>query len=160
MQDGTISCIEVEGAINQQYYVKSSSLEDSYRITPKIHILSPFDNLTIQRNRLKDFFQFDYQIECYVPEPKRKYGYFCLPVLYGDQFVGRLDAKANRKEQTLIVRSLHFEGNKYSKIDPHKYSQGLKEFVDFNECNRIILEKSNDLLFLDAIKSSLTGVME
>jgi len=43
-------------------------------------ILSPFDVLNVYRHRLRDFFNFDYQVECFVPKPKRKYGYFSLPV--------------------------------------------------------------------------------
>ena len=67
-------------------------------------ILSPFDNAVIQRDRLIDLFGFDYQIECYVPEPKRKYGYFCLPLLLGSEFVGRVDAKAHRATGTLEIK--------------------------------------------------------
>lgn len=158
VQEGSIKRVEVSGIPKMEYFAESSLLERQVRITPKIHILSPFDNLTIQRNRISALFDFDYQIECYVPQPKRKYGYFCLPLLYGDQFIGRLDAKADRKDKILIIKNLHFEEKKYSKINPVKYSQALKEFADFNECHQVVFEKSNDLLLLDAIKSSMTDV--
>jgi uncharacterized protein YcaQ len=153
-QEGIIQRVEVSGVPNQEYFIKTSFLEKSIRITPKIHVLSPFDNLTIQRNRLLNFFQFDYQIECYVPAPKRKFGYFCLPLLYGDQFIGRLDAKADRKENILIIRNLHLEGKKYGRINPLKYGQALKEFTDLNECDRVEFEKSNDVLFLDELQAT------
>lgn len=72
-------------------------------------ILSPFDNLIIQRRRLKDLFNFDYQLECYLPAAQRTYGYFTLPVLVGETLLLRLDAKAHRAEARLEIRALHFE---------------------------------------------------
>lgn len=75
----------------------------------QLHILSPFDNLVIQRERLKQLFNFDYQIECYVPAGKRQFGYFCLPLLLGQSFAGRLDAKLERKTQTLELQNLSIE---------------------------------------------------
>jgi uncharacterized protein YcaQ len=160
LEEGSVKRIDVLGVQNQEYFINSAFLEKSIRITPQIRILSPFDNLTIQRNRLVNFFEFDYQIECYVPEHKRKYGYFCLPLLYGDQFIGRLDAKADRKDKKLIIKNLHFEGKRHQKIDPMKYCQALQEFAGFNECNRIVLDKSNDLLLLDELKSLMAREVE
>lgn len=75
----------------------------------KVKILSPFDNLLIQRQRMRDLFDFDYQIECYVPKDKRKYGYFVLPILQGQAFVGRLDAKMDRKTGVLNILNLYLE---------------------------------------------------
>ena len=77
-----------------------------------VRILSPFDNLVINRQRTKALFDFDYQLECYLPAEKRKYGYFSLPVLWGDLLVGRLDAKADRKAKVLIVKHLVLEDEK------------------------------------------------
>ena len=77
---------------------------------PHLHILSPFDNLIIDRRWLKTFFDgFDYTIECYLPAAKRTYGYFVLPILWGDRFVARLDSKADRKPKTFIIKRLLFE---------------------------------------------------
>ena len=75
----------------------------------KIRILSPFDNLLIQRKRTLRLFDFDYQIECYVPAAKRKYGYFTLPIVWGQSFAGRLDAKIDRKTGILYLQNLHVE---------------------------------------------------
>ncbi|MEN3796237.1 winged helix-turn-helix domain-containing protein [Aeromonas caviae] len=72
-------------------------------------VLSPFDPLVWDRKRAKDLFGFDYRIECYTPAPKRQYGYFVLPLLHRGKLVGRMDAKAHRKEGVFEVKSLYLE---------------------------------------------------
>ncbi len=92
------------------YYIKRGVFENPLpRVNKRVLILSPFDNCVIQRDRLKAIFDYQYQIECYLPEPKRQYGYFCLPILYGDEFVGRMDCKAHRKTKHFEIKSLFFE---------------------------------------------------
>jgi uncharacterized protein YcaQ len=72
-------------------------------------LLSPFDPLVWDRERARVMFDFDYRLECYTPAPKRRYGYFTLPVLHRGTLAGRLDAKAHRKEGLFEVKSLHLE---------------------------------------------------
>ncbi len=72
-------------------------------------LLSPFDPLVWDRFRARELFGFDYMLESYTPAPKRRYGYFCLPILRRGALVGRLDAKAYRPEGRFEVRSLYFE---------------------------------------------------
>ena len=100
---------------DELYYSKTKSLKliknSTKSTTPKIQIINPFDNSVIQRKRLKSLFDFDYQIECYVPEAKRKYGYYVLPLLYNNKFIGRLDAKADRKTKIFTVKNTWFENN-------------------------------------------------
>lgn len=101
-------------------------------------ILSPFDNLVIQRERLRWIFGFDYQIECYVPEAKRRYGHFVLPVLWGDQFAARLEAKAVRAESTLAVTGLWFEpGFEKNRGFRKALGQAIERFATFNRCREI-----------------------
>jgi uncharacterized protein YcaQ len=71
--------------------------------------LSPFDRLIHDRRRLLDLFGFDYVLEIYVPPAKRRWGYYVLPVLDGDRFIGRFDAKADRESSTLRVPAVHME---------------------------------------------------
>jgi hypothetical protein len=118
-------------------------------------ILSPFDNLNVFRHRLRDFFDFDYQIECFVPEPKRKYGYFSLPVLIGDRFVARMDSKAGRKEKTLIIHNLHFEPVRLTKPEIARLTDAIQTFAAFNQCREIVFKKSNKKEYLKAIKAGL-----
>ncbi len=70
-------------------------------------LLSPFDRLIHDRKRTVELFEFDYQLEMYKPAAKRRWGYFALPVLYGDRLVGKLDATADRKAGVLVVNAIH-----------------------------------------------------
>jgi uncharacterized protein len=75
----------------------------------KTTFLSPFDPLVWDRKRALELFNFDYKIEVYTPAPRRKYGYFTLPILYNNALIGRIDPKAHRKEGIFEVRALHLE---------------------------------------------------
>jgi uncharacterized protein YcaQ len=70
-------------------------------------LLSPFDRLVHDRKRMVELFEFDYQLEMYKPVAKRRWGYFALPILYGDRLVGKLDATADRKAGVLRVDAIH-----------------------------------------------------
>jgi uncharacterized protein YcaQ len=70
-------------------------------------LLSPFDRLIHDRKRTVELFEFDYQLEMYKPAAKRRWGYFALPVLFGDRLVGKLDAIADRKAGVLRVNAIH-----------------------------------------------------
>lgn len=70
-------------------------------------LLSPFDRLVHDRKRTMELFGFDYQLEMYKPAASRRWGYFALPILYGDQLAGKLDALADRKAGLLRVHALH-----------------------------------------------------
>jgi uncharacterized protein YcaQ len=79
------------------------------RWEPRTTLLSPFDNLIIDRERTELLFGLSYRMEIYVPKDKRRYGYYVLPVLAGDRFVGRLDAAVDRRNERLSVHFLHAE---------------------------------------------------
>lgn len=72
-------------------------------------LLSPFDPVVWDRRRAREMFGFAYTLECYVPASRRRYGYFVLPILHRGQLVGRLDAKAHRREGVFDIRSIHLE---------------------------------------------------
>jgi uncharacterized protein YcaQ len=72
-------------------------------------LLSPFDPVVWDRARALELFGFDYKIEVYTPAAKRRYGYYSLPILHEGSLVGRLDAKAHRKQGTFEVKALHLE---------------------------------------------------
>lgn len=133
IEEGLITSVkDVDG---QHYYVNSASLDQTVLIEPRVKILSPFDNLVIHRDRLNSLFKFDYRIECYVTESKRIYGYFCLPILFGDQLVGRIDCKAHRTKKVFEILSLHLENNIADR--EHFFTElktEIQKFSAFNQC--------------------------
>jgi uncharacterized protein len=119
-------------------------------------ILSPFDVLNVFRHRLRDFFNFDYQVECFVPKSKRKYGYFSLPVLIGDVFVARMDSKADRKKRVLVIHNLHFESVRLTKAMLVKVCDAIRSFAKFNQCEVVAIEKSNNKEVLKVLRERLS----
>jgi uncharacterized protein YcaQ len=71
--------------------------------------LSPFDNLICDRQRTEQLFNFFYRIEIYVPKEKRQYGYYVLPILHGERFIGRMDSQLNRKTGIYQIHALYPE---------------------------------------------------
>ena len=78
---------------------------------PRTVLLSPFDNLICNRQRSRDLFDFDFTIEIYVPKHKRKFGYYVLPILHGDQIIGRIDPLMDRAAGRLKVNAVYAEPN-------------------------------------------------
>lgn len=80
------------------------------QLTPTLTtILSPFDPVVWDRRRALELFGFDYRLECYTPAPKRRYGYFTLPILRRGALIGRIDAKAHRRAGVFEVKAALFE---------------------------------------------------
>jgi uncharacterized protein YcaQ len=105
----------------------------------RVTILSPFDNAVIMRERARELFGFDYAIECYLPAGKRRYGYFSLPILFGDELVGRMDSKADRRTGTLTVNLLHLEPGADPAAIRDPLMQALNGFARDNGCTRVIM---------------------
>jgi uncharacterized protein YcaQ len=94
----------VEG-VNGTWRVDASLVGQPF--TGRAAVLSPLDRLVYDRKRMAELFDFDYQLEMYKPAAKRRWGYFALPILYGDRLVGKLDATADRKAGVLRVNAIH-----------------------------------------------------
>lgn len=114
--EGALITVHVEGWKETAYFHPDNSdlIEKAAknRLNAQLTtLLSPFDPLVWDRARARDMFGFDYRIECYTPAAKRRYGYFTLPILRRGALVGRLDAKAYRKEKRFEVKTLHLEPN-------------------------------------------------
>ena len=150
IEEDVIEPIAIEG--RQPVYVLRDLLERRIRMTDEIRLLSPFDNAIIHRDRVQQFFDFDYRIECYTPKEKRHYGYFCLPILFGNTFIGRVDCKAHRRNRQFELIHLHIEKQE---IDPNlwvkSFVETIKDFAGFNGCESIQLTQIsplNNSLFL------------
>ena len=92
-------------------------------------LLSPFDPLLWDRARVQTLFDFEQRIEIYKPASQRRYGYYCLPVLAGDQLIGRVDLKARRAEGKLDVLSVHFESASPTPRERHALRGALERFA-------------------------------
>ncbi|HEX9511860.1 MAG TPA: crosslink repair DNA glycosylase YcaQ family protein [Puia sp.] len=156
VDEGEVCNVAIEGLKTAPLYMLRSYKNKKIQLSDDAFILSPFDVLNVFRHRLRDFFDFDYQIECFVPQAKRKYGYFSLPVLIGDTFVARMDSKADRKQRVLIIHNLHFEPLKLTKPMIVKVSDAIKSFAKFNQCEAITIKKSNDRALLKALREGLS----
>ena len=136
-----ISTVVVGG---REYLCFPSTLEWLETKAPRarLRILSPFDNAIIQRQRINDLFAFNYQIECYVPKAKRKFGYYSLPILQGNKLIARMDAKASRKDKVFHILHLHLEKS-VSSADRFFDAlwPELQKFLEFNGCETIRLHK-------------------
>jgi len=111
---GQLHTVQVEGWEAPGYFhpdqrAAIEAAADGQVPLSKTTLLSPFDPLVWDRTRAEDLFHFSYRIECYTPAPRRQYGYFSLPVLHRNALIGRLDAKAHRKDGLFEVKALHFE---------------------------------------------------
>ncbi|HNX01038.1 MAG TPA: crosslink repair DNA glycosylase YcaQ family protein [Candidatus Cloacimonadota bacterium] len=134
-----IARVRITG-LEKEYYSYPGTLEqvDSIQHPNKLFLLSPFDNLVILRPRIQQLFDFDYTIECYVPQAKRKYGYWSLPMLWKGKFVGRIDLKADRADKKLCIRNLHFEkGIRMGKSLATSLHKTLQDFMKFNQCDSL-----------------------
>ena len=110
IEAGEVIEVTVSGWDKPGYALATEDLEQGFEIGERqVRLLSPFDPVTWRRERALRLYDFDYKIEIYTPEAKRKYGYYTLPILYRDHLVGRVDLKNDRKTKTLNVLSLWSE---------------------------------------------------
>ena len=142
-EEGQVVKLRIRGLDQNAYFMPSENLgRAGVRIPKTVRILSPFDPIVIQRKRILELFDFDYQIECYVPRPKRKFGYFCLPILHGERFIGRMDVKADRNKKVLHIYHLVMETlQAQDGINLKAFQKELVDFMEFNGCSRVQLHR-------------------
>jgi uncharacterized protein YcaQ len=143
------------------YHVLPASLEllGKPLARKKLKILSPFDNLLIQRKRMQALFGFEYLIECYVPAAKRQYGYFSLPVLWDGKLVARIDIKAERKKSVLHIQHLALEPSlqKTEAFALALYKE-LASFQQFNNCSNLQLHRTTPSNFKPVLQSVINNL--
>ncbi len=156
MDQGEVVEVAISGLSNQKYYTQKTTLQRQHRVHSKLVILSPFDNLVIQRKRLTVFFDYHYQIECYVPAAKREFGYFCLPLLYGDSFVGRADCKADRKAGVFFISKLYDETFNKIRIPVVEWVSTFTSFARFHNCERLKISHCSNKELEKQLKSAFS----
>lgn len=111
-EEGQLLRIDVDG-INENFYIRAEDLKmlpaAENDLEKKVNFLAPLDNLLWDRKLVKDIFDFEYSWEVYIPAQKRKYGYYVLPVLYGDRLVARFEPEAHRGNAVLKIKNWWWE---------------------------------------------------
>ena len=121
-------------------------------------LLSPFDPLMNNRKRVKSLFNFDYQIECYTPAAKRKYGYFTLPILHRGKLVGRLDPKAHRKEGIFEIKAIYLEpGVKITDELVHNVGRAIQNCATWHGTPEVMIQKSEPKKLKNILKKYLNN---
>jgi uncharacterized protein YcaQ len=110
VRHGELVGVALEGAGKQEHWASPEALAEGREASGLVHILSPFDPLIIQRKRTHLIFDYEHRFEAYVPKPKRKFGYFALPVLVGEDIVAALDLKTDRQNRKLLMQKWNWVG--------------------------------------------------
>ena len=121
-------------------------------------LLSPFDPVVWDRARASELFGFDYKIEVYTPAARRRYGYYSLPVLHGGALVGRLDAKAHRKEGHFEVKAVHLEPEvAVTRSLVSSVAGALRECAAWHETPEVVVPEMPTSEFSAALRTALGG---
>ncbi len=141
--DGRITAVQVEG-IRSPLYLQSADLpllEEVLRtekFSARCEVLAPLDCLLWDRKLIEALFGYHYMWEIYTPAEKRQFGYYVLPLVYGEVFVGRVEAAADAKSGVLTVKGLWFEGGvRQTKALHTAIEKCLQRLADFNGCSAV-----------------------
>ncbi len=141
MDEGRVCSVMVEGIKTPFYYraedepVMEAMLEGEPDLKPRMSFIAPLDPIMWDKPQLLALWDFKYSWEIYTPAVKRKYGYYTLPILFGDRFVGRIEAIPDRKTGILEVKGLWWEPDvRITKRLTANLDKTLKNFAKFNDC--------------------------
>lgn len=144
LADKKIEAIMVEGIKVPFYYriedetLMQNILTGSADLKPRMSFIAPLDPLLWDKALILALWDFKYSWEIYTPAVKRKYGYYTLPIIYGDRFVGRIEAIPDRKEGVLLVKGLWWEnGIRQTKALKSALERALGSFAKFNDCKSV-----------------------
>jgi uncharacterized protein YcaQ len=135
VDEGRLVPVEVDGLRHTRYVVAEeeplleATAQPGSLPPPAASFLAPLDPLVWDRRMLRELFEFDYLWEVYVPERKRRWGYYVLPILFGDRFVGRIEPRLDRKAGTLAVVGIWFEPG-FDPIETPGFLDALREALD------------------------------
>ena len=145
-QEGKIRSVYIEG-IKLPFYYRSeyddlmqSVLEETADLKPRMSFIAPLDPLMWDKSLVQAIFDFKYSWEIYTPAVKRKYGYYTLPIIFGDRFIGRIEAVPDKKDKVLQVKGLWWESDvKVTKKINNALEKTLKQFAKFNDCQSVLV---------------------
>jgi uncharacterized protein YcaQ len=124
-------------------------------------ILSPFDPVVWDRRRALELFNFDYRLECYTPAEKRRYGYFTLPILRRGALVGRVDAKAHRREGVFELKSVALEpGTRASERVVRDVAAALQRCANWHGCPQLRVQSAEPAEFAAVLQAELDSMMK
>ena len=142
--DGIIVKAEVESIRSPLFFLAEDiPLMEAVRqgvldTKPRLEFLAPLDPMLWDRKLVEALWDYHYKWEIYTPVNQRKYGYYVLPILYGDKFVGRIEAAADRKAATLVVRNIWYDdGVKQTKKLARTIEGACRRLAKFNDCVQV-----------------------
>lgn len=129
---------QLEGVLHSEQQKSGFQNSRQNDLKERCELLAPLDNLLWDRRLIRALFDFDYKWEIYTPVNQRKYGYYVLPLLFGDQFVARVEAVCDRRRQMMTVKNIWFEERvRQSAQLQQALSCCLHRFAVFNDCQQI-----------------------
>jgi uncharacterized protein YcaQ len=121
-------------------------------------LLSPFDPVVWDRERVATLFDFDYRLECYTPEPKRVHGYFVLPILCCGELIGRLDAKAHRTQGVFEVKALFAQpGSAWTDAQVAAVAGAIFDFAAWHSTPVVQIGKAQPAALVKRLRSALAS---
>jgi uncharacterized protein YcaQ len=148
IKEGKIIEILIEGEVNPFYCLSEdepllNGVLSNDEFSSRTEFIAPLDNMLWDRKLIKRIFNFDYKWEIYTPIEERKYGYYVLPILSGDSFIGRIEMVNDKKSKQLVVKNLWWEDSVTSENElKHTVYECIERFSHFNNCQGIKLECS------------------
>lgn len=149
LQEGMIVKVKVEGMLEDLYMLKedldlASQCCENSSWKKRCEFIAPLDNFMWDRKLIKTLFDFDYKWEIYTPAEKRRYGHYVLPIIYGERFIGRIEASVNTKNRTLLVKNIWYEpGIRRTKTMDDAIVSAISRFSKFNQCEKIEVEEND-----------------
>ena len=131
VKKGQLLEVAVKDKEKQIYFIEPEAFETKLKPSNQVHILSPFDPLTIQRKRLEFFFDYAHRFEAYLPKTKRIFGYFALPVLVDSQIKAVIDLKTDRENQELKIQQWTWLAKHKSVATKQRIEEQLHRFEKF-----------------------------
>ena len=144
ISEDQITELTIEG-LNNKFYIRADDMPiietvlQNPDFKPRCELLAPLDPFMWDRKLIKAIFGFEYAWEIYTPAYKRKYGAYVLPLLYGEQFIGRVEVTCERKIKCMTVQNIWYEDDvKPTKIRAAAVASCVRRFALFNDCTDII----------------------